>query len=72
MMDKSSSPVPLRLWLKRLFSILLLIVIMDALLFGAAGRLDWFGAWLLDRAVPGFPAGGRGLRRPPHAGALSK
>jgi protein-S-isoprenylcysteine O-methyltransferase Ste14 len=45
-MAKSSPPVPVSLWLKRIFAILLLIVVMDALLFGAAGRLDWFGAWL--------------------------
>ena len=42
-----AAPVSLGLWIKRIFQILLLIVIMDALLFGAAGRLDWFGAWLL-------------------------
>lgn len=46
-MEKSTSPIPVKVWLKRIFSITLLIVIMDALLFGAAGRLDWFGAWLL-------------------------
>jgi protein-S-isoprenylcysteine O-methyltransferase Ste14 len=46
-MEKSTSPVPVKVWLKRIFSIILLIVIMDGLLFGAAGRLDWFGAWLL-------------------------
>jgi protein-S-isoprenylcysteine O-methyltransferase Ste14 len=44
---KKTSPVPAKVWLKRIFAIILLIVIMDALLFGAAGRLDWFGAWLL-------------------------
>ena len=46
-MEKTPSPVPVSLWIKRIFSILLLIAVMDALLFGAAGRLDWFGAWLL-------------------------
>lgn len=42
-----NSPVPIKVWLKRIFSIILLIVVMDGLLFGTAGRLDWFGAWLL-------------------------
>jgi protein-S-isoprenylcysteine O-methyltransferase Ste14 len=46
-MEKSSSPISAKVWLKRIFAIILLIVIMDGLLFGAAGRLDWFGAWLL-------------------------
>lgn len=46
-MEKSSHPISARIWLKRFFSILLLIAIMDVLLFGAAGRLDWSGAWLL-------------------------
>ena len=46
-MEKTPPPVPVKIWLKRFFSIILLIVIMDGLLFGAAGRLDWFGAWLL-------------------------
>jgi protein-S-isoprenylcysteine O-methyltransferase Ste14 len=42
-----SNKVSVTLWLKRIASILLILVVMDALLFGAAGRLDWFGAWLL-------------------------
>jgi protein-S-isoprenylcysteine O-methyltransferase Ste14 len=46
-MKNPVTPVPARVWLKRILSIVLLIVIMDALLLGAAGRLDWFGAWLL-------------------------
>jgi len=46
MLNPSAKP-PVSVWLKRLLSILLLILIMDAFLFGAAGRLDWFGAWLL-------------------------
>jgi protein-S-isoprenylcysteine O-methyltransferase Ste14 len=46
-MSESGSPVPFSVWLKRSFQILLIIVIMDGILFGAAGRLDWFGAWLL-------------------------
>ncbi len=46
-MTVSSPSVPLKLWLKRIASLLLLLLIMDGLLFGAAGRLDWTGAWLL-------------------------
>ncbi len=42
-MNKPFSPVPILVWVKRIFSIILLIGIMDALLFGTAGRLDWFG-----------------------------
>jgi hypothetical protein len=41
-------PTAFRTWLKRIASILLLIVFMDVILFGTAGRLDWFGAWLLS------------------------
>jgi protein-S-isoprenylcysteine O-methyltransferase Ste14 len=42
-----TTKVSVTLWLKRIFSILLILAVMDALLFSAAGRLDWFGAWLL-------------------------
>jgi protein-S-isoprenylcysteine O-methyltransferase Ste14 len=42
-----TTKVSVTLWIKRIASILLILAVMDALLFGAAGRLDWFGAWLL-------------------------
>lgn len=46
-MTQLSSPVTVSVWLKRILQILLIIIIMDVPLFGAAGRLDWLGAWLL-------------------------
>jgi protein-S-isoprenylcysteine O-methyltransferase Ste14 len=46
-MEESASKISWTVWLKRLGALLAVIVIMDALLFGAAGRLDWLGAWLL-------------------------
>ncbi len=46
-MDKSSPPVPIKVWLKRLFSILLLIVIIDGLLFGAWLLTGLYLAFLL-------------------------
>ena len=42
------NPVPAVLWLKRLARVIALILIMDALLFVPAGRLDWPGAWILS------------------------
>ena len=46
-MEESTSKISWTVWLKRLGALLAVIVILDALLFGAAGRLDWLGAWLL-------------------------
>jgi protein-S-isoprenylcysteine O-methyltransferase Ste14 len=46
-MENSSKKVTWRVWLKRAASLVLLLIIMDGLLFGAAGRLNWWGAWLL-------------------------
>jgi hypothetical protein len=28
--------------------VLLVVAVMDALLFGAAGRIDWLAAWVLS------------------------
>ncbi len=39
-------PSPLR-WLKRLAQVFAIVLVMDGILFAAAGRLDWPGAWLL-------------------------
>ncbi len=41
------SPGPTQ-WLRRIGQVLLVVAAMDALLFGAAGRLDWLAAWLLS------------------------
>ena len=46
-MSDTGHSVRFRVWLRRIAGILLVVIVMDALLFGAAGRLDWFGAWLL-------------------------
>ncbi len=46
-MVEPTTKVSVTLWIKRIASILLILAVMDALLFGVAGRLDWFGAWLL-------------------------
>jgi len=46
-MENTSAKVSPKVWLKRAASLVVLILIMDGLLFGAAGRLDWWGAWLL-------------------------
>ena len=53
-MINTSAKTSFKVWLKRILSILMLIVIMDALLFGAAGRLDWYGAWLLTSLYLAF------------------
>ena len=39
---------PLRMWVKRIGQVLALILLMDAILFLIAGRLDWAGAWILS------------------------
>ncbi len=59
-----SNKVSVTLWLKRIASILLILVVMDALLFGAAGRLDWFGAWLLTGLYLPLSFGRGGLDQP--------
>ncbi len=48
----STQPTPphaeisLHQWLNWLFKLVLLIVFLDAVFFGIAGRLDWLGAWV--------------------------
>ena len=42
--DVKPSP---KLWAKQLIQVLALIVVIDAILFLLAGRLDWSGAWIL-------------------------
>ncbi len=46
-MEEPTVKVTPKVWLKRAAALVLLILLMDGLLFGAAGRLDWTGAWLL-------------------------
>ncbi len=43
---KDSKP-SLRMWGKRVGQVFALILVMDGILFLAAGRLDWAGAWVL-------------------------
>jgi protein-S-isoprenylcysteine O-methyltransferase Ste14 len=45
-MARQFHSTPRRTWIKRSASILLLILLIDVLMFGTAGRLDWLGAWL--------------------------
>lgn len=47
-MTDQPAKVTTALWIKRAFSLLFIIVVMDVLLFGAAGRLDWPAAWILS------------------------
>ena len=35
-----------KLWVRRVFQVVLIIVVMDGILFLSAGHMDWPGAWL--------------------------